>query len=467
MKKEIHKFWFCARVQFWYSKLAPDNQRKAQEAAVFRRVVQRIRRLLVSQETGKPRLWLMVLIALALRLAVMAFLYDEQLSPERDHWRFGYETGRIARSIAQGDGFSSPLFGNTGPTAMLPPVYPYIVAGFFKIFGIYTTASALAILSFQALISALTCLPVYFIAHKSFGGRAALWAGWGWAFFPYAVYFPVERIWGTWLATLLLSLLFLMVLRFEESRGLWTWAGFGLLWALAALTEPVVLSVLLPLTAWCCYRLHKKRAHWAMGVATAALVFAVVIAPWFIRNYEVFHRVIPFRDGFGLALILGAKADTTHWATYHAGVGPWHSDSEWNEFQRLGEPAYMDRERELALASIRNDPSWFEWRSLRRMVFLWTGFWSLDRGYLAQEPLDLANIPVCTALTLLALVGLRRAIKNDPGTALPYLCMLIFFPLIYYITSPEVYYRRPIDPALVVLAAYALISPRRLLAGTM
>ena len=86
-----------------------------------------------------------VVIALALRLAAMAFLYPEQLNPERDHWQFGYETGRIARSIAEGKGFSSPLFEDTGPTAWITPVYPYLVAGIFKIFGVYTKTSALVL----------------------------------------------------------------------------------------------------------------------------------------------------------------------------------------------------------------------------------------------------------------------------------------------------------------------------------
>ncbi|MGB8595973.1 MAG: hypothetical protein WCD48_10735, partial [Candidatus Sulfotelmatobacter sp.] len=67
--------------------------------------------------------WIM-LVALALRLVVMSFLYPERTDPARDHWRCGGEAGRIARSIAQGEGFSNPLFGKTGPTAWLAPVFP-------------------------------------------------------------------------------------------------------------------------------------------------------------------------------------------------------------------------------------------------------------------------------------------------------------------------------------------------------
>src|SRR5271167_5016166 len=72
----------------------------------------------MSSQTNCPSFLLsMVLAALAIRLVVMVFLLPEQLEPQRDHWHFGYEAGRIARSIAQGHGFSSPLFEETGPTA--------------------------------------------------------------------------------------------------------------------------------------------------------------------------------------------------------------------------------------------------------------------------------------------------------------------------------------------------------------
>src|SRR5712691_7220077 len=103
----------------------------------------------------------MVSVALALRLVVMGFAYTIQLDPSRDHWVFGWETGRVARSIATGQGFSSPYSEPTGPTAVIPPIYTYLVAGVFKLFGIYTASSALVILAINNLFSSLTCLPVF------------------------------------------------------------------------------------------------------------------------------------------------------------------------------------------------------------------------------------------------------------------------------------------------------------------
>ena len=400
----------------------------------------------------------MVLVALVIRLVVMVFLLPEQLEPQRDHWHFGYETGRIARSIVQGRGFSSPLFEDTGPTAWMTPVYPYLVAGVFKIFGIYTKASAVVLLSLNAFMSALVCVLVFLIARVSFGERVAKWSGWAWAFCPYGIYFPVERIWETWLATLLLCLLFLITLNLENDHkfpdgiafGLW-----GLLWGLAGLTSPALLSVLPFLAGWVIYRRHRRSQRWFAANLVAAIAFVAIVSPWFIRNYEVFHRIIPFRDSMGLVLRLGTKGSTSYWGPYE--LGPWHNDREWNEFKRLGELGYMDKKKQQAVEFIRANPRWYVWTTMRRAFFLWTGYWSLDRAYLAEEPLDPPNILLCVTLTVLALLGLRRALRTDFSGALPYALVLFSFPLIYYITSPEVYYRRPIDPFFVILAVGAVV----------
>ena len=399
-----------------------------------------------------------VLVAFALRLAVVAFLYPEQLDPSRDHWHFGYETGKIARSIALGKGCSNPLFEDTGPTAWMTPAYPYLVAGVFKIFGIYTKTSALVLLALNALVSALTCIPVFFIARKGFGERVARWSAWAWAFFPYGIYFPAERIWETWLATFLLAVLFLWGLYLEDSASLRDWAGWGMLWGVAAMVSPAVLGVLPFWELWILYRRYQQGLKSVVQVAVASLLFVAVVSPWFIRNYNVFHRFVPFRDNMGIVLLMGTRGSTDYWGPYE--LGPWHNDAEWADFQRLGEFRYMEAKKRYSIDFIRANPGWFAWTSVRRAVFLWTGYWSFERSYLRQEPLDPPNILFSTSFTLLTLLGLRRAFRAGRAIAMPYLLVLFFFPLIYYITSPEVYYRRPIDPIMVVLAVYGVMGWR-------
>lgn len=408
----------------------------------------------------------MVLVGLAIRLAVVGFLYPDQLDPSRNHWHFAFENGKIAYSIVQGHGFGSPLFEYTGPTAWLTPVYPYLIAGVFVIFGTYSKASALVLLSLQALISALTCLPLFFAARKTFGERVGLYSGWAWALFPLGIYWPAERIWATWLATLLLTLLFLLTLHFERPASLGFWIGYGLLWGFTALTDPIVLTVLPVMLGWIAFRLYQQRERWLLPVTVAALTIILSVSPWFIRNYEVFHRFIPFRDGFGLELHLGNNGDTSYWTSASLGsalsekMGPWHNDAEWQKFKHIGEIAYMQESKEKAIAYIRAHPRWFAVVTVRRIVFIWTHFWSFSSYYLAQEPDDPVNVAFSTLFTLLTLVGLRRAFRDSEvrPVAILYALVLLFFPLVFYVTHGEVYYRRQIDPLMVVLAVYGVMG---------
>lgn len=77
-------------------------------------------------------------------------------------------------------------------------------------------------------------------------------------------------------------------------------------------------------------------------MAVSFVGLGLTISPWFIRNYEVFHKFIPFRDNMGMVLRLGIKGNTSPWAAYE--LGPWHNGAEWQQFQSLGELGYMAKE---------------------------------------------------------------------------------------------------------------------------
>src|ERR1700732_3859253 len=73
----------------------------------------------------------MVAAGLAVRLAGISFLYRDWLDPFLlEHWAFG----RVARSLVAGHGFGN-VFADTGPTAVVSPVYVYLLAGVFRLLG--------------------------------------------------------------------------------------------------------------------------------------------------------------------------------------------------------------------------------------------------------------------------------------------------------------------------------------------
>lgn len=408
----------------------------------------------------------MVLVALALRLAVMVFQYPEQLNPVRDHYRFGFEIGRVARSIIQGKGFGNPLFEDTGPTAWMAPVYTYLLAGVFKLFGTYTKASAVVMLSINCAASALNCLPVYFMARKSFGDRVGLWSGWAWAFFPYGIYFPSEMIWPTTVATLMVSLLFMMILYLADTDRLTSWISYGLLWGVTALTEPGVVSILPFISLWACYRLYRDRKRWFPCAVTSSLAFFLVVGPWLVRDYLVFHQFVPIRDNLGMELYDGNSADNSY--LFNKQLYPGTNRAEWDEFKRVGELNYMADKKNQGMEFIRTHRALFLKTTVRRIVYTWTNFWSVDFPRVADEPLDRPNIFFCTLLTILAVLGFRRAYRASRAATIPYAIALFTFPLVYYVTHNEMRYRRPIDPLMVVLATIAIASwrsPKRAILG--
>src|ERR1700691_1853479 len=99
-----------------------------------------------AQRNAMRFLIAVVLFAFFLRLAVMFAISSYRVvNDDTDHFGFGWEMGRVARSLAEGAGFSSPLPLPTGATAIVGPVYPLLLALVFKISGVYSTASAIAI----------------------------------------------------------------------------------------------------------------------------------------------------------------------------------------------------------------------------------------------------------------------------------------------------------------------------------
>src|SRR5437899_8221477 len=78
----------------------------------------------------------MVLIALILRLGVIFVTHTYNFKTGEDSVSFGYEMGRIGRSLASGQGFAMPFNEKSGTTCWEPPLYPFLLGGVFILFGI-------------------------------------------------------------------------------------------------------------------------------------------------------------------------------------------------------------------------------------------------------------------------------------------------------------------------------------------
>lgn len=395
-----------------------------------------------------------ILIALALRLAVIPLDNFENLL-DADHIH-AWEQGNVARALVAGDGFGSPFASNQA-SAIMTPVYPLIVAGFFRLYGVQTAQSVFAIHAFDCLINSLACIPIFLMARRSFGERVGKWAAWLWVFSPYGIYFSAAWAWSTHLLLLCLCWLLYLAQELERSPRLGLWAGFGLLAGFAGLTEPSILMVIPFLMGLAAWRLARAGRQWLLPGVVSSVVMAATISPWLIRDAVVFHRFIPMRDSMGLELWMGNNGSSLRWTSDDK--HPLHDPVELAAYNK-GELAYMDHKADQARSFINDHRQWYAWMCARRAVYLWTGYWSFDARYLALEPTDPENVPFATCLTLLGLTGIYLAWRRRPFEALRLGGVLFLFPMMYYFTHPEPYHMRPLDPLLVILGCYAVLEWR-------
>lgn len=408
----------------------------------------RIRKLATS-------LTVIVIVAFCVRAG---YLWSYQA--HRSHQALGvipflFEPGNIAASLAGGKGFSSPFRVETGATAWLTPVYPFLLAGVLRIFGAGTFASYAVAAGLNIVFSTLTVVPLFFVGRRVGGVAVAACAAWLWAVFPNAIRLPVESMWDSSLAALLAACILWATFELADSRRVWDWYAYGLLWGLALMTSPTLLSLMPFLLGWVVWR--SKRMAWPAVAVGAAILCCV---PWTIRNYHVFHTFIPLRSVVGLTLWLGNHDQSR--GVWPGSLHPINNSVERDRYIELGEIAYMREKKQEALRFMAEHP-WDEARACwYRAVVIWSGGSAHPLGdFIDTNSWSFRGILLFNVLASIgALAGVVILLRTRSAYAIPLAAFPVIFPLIYYITLASARYRHPMDPILLLLAAVALVRSR-------
>jgi 4-amino-4-deoxy-L-arabinose transferase-like glycosyltransferase len=398
----------------------------------------------------RTSLFWIVAMALLLRVGWIVIGHTYQFKAADENFGFGWEMGRIGASIASGQGFSNPFGPATGPTAWEPPLYPYLTAGVFLVFGIYSKASALVLLTCNSFFSSLTCLPIFLIARKIFSEKVAVGSAWAWALLPNVMFWCTRWVWETSLSALLLATIFWLALTLEESGGGRRWFEFGLLWGMAALNSTSLLSFLPAAGLWAWWRCGQRGKRSLGGVVLASVVFFTSITPWLVRNYQVFGRFIFIRDNFGAELRLGngPGADGT-WMEY---LHPTQDVYAMRQYQEMGELAYIAMRKRQAIAFIQADYPRFVGLCIKRLVYFWAG-----TPKASQPPwLSPAKNSLFLASSLLAFWGLGHGLRLRKPRAWLLFWLILLYPAVYYVVFPAPRYRVPIEPEMAILSVLAL-----------
>ena len=263
--------------------------------------------------TTKSRPWQGLLLlgsaALALRVALVLLLAGRADGPRT------YEHGEIAENLLAGRGFSVAFLGQEGPTSQQAPLYPALLAGLYRTFGVGANA-VLAMQLLQCLAGAALAVAVVWLCWSLMPQRRAVgWiAGWGAALYPTHIYMVTHVQVAVWAA---LSLTLLCCTVFSSRWGGRGGAALaGLLGGITMLFEPI-LALALPILALAMWRRAAGQRQPHSLVATRLLLFAgvatLVVSPWVWRNYQVHGEFVFVKSTFGYAFWQGNNAHS--WGT--------------------------------------------------------------------------------------------------------------------------------------------------------
>ena len=404
--------------------------------------------------------------AFLVRVAYITLAHTYRITPFNYHFEFGWETGRVAASVAGGHGYSSPFSGNTGPTAWMVPGFTLLLAGIFKLFGIYSALSAFVILTVNSLFQALTAPLVYEMGARVAGRRNGLWAAWLWALYPGIMQYGVKWVWEMSLSTMLFAAVLVLGMRMRgtgamppEAHRVRDWALFGLLWGAISMTNPTLLLMAPVEGIWILAGLPQRK-NLLRGAALAllsAILSAAVAAPWVVRNELVFHAFIPTRGNFGAEAALA-------WSPEYGGV-PWgatvptvEAAPEHQLYARMGELAYVRMRGQLAKQWARQNPAYF-WKCVALRIYMfWVSVPHLAGGHAAAE--YFREFAHCFS-SLCGILGLILAVRLRLPAAGLFAWAVVLLPAVYYLITVGARFRNPLEPIFAILTVYLFQQAER------
>lgn len=371
-------------------------------------------------------------LSFLLRLAFVLKTGTGGLSPDSYDWM------ATAWSIASGHGFGG---------SWRPPGYAFYLAGVFFIFG----KSVMAAKFFNVLLGTATVLLVYLTAKTLFGTRTARITAVLLSFYPYLIAYTGDLLSETFL-TFMLAASMCLITRAAEKPAWRNLAAAGVVMGLTALTKSVVLPFFLLACAWLWWRTGSFRAGFLTGVFTL-----LAILPWTTRNYLHYDKTYvmpvstPWFSLYASSCDEALLNETTGDILKGPGIKPVDQFLP-PDFEYAASLPLLERDkycREKALGWIRDNPGRFARLTRLRLVHFWRLY-----PMIAYRREKIAAMCTAGLYLPLAAAGFLLSLSNFRKTSL-LLALFISYTAVHLFFAVTLRYRVPMDPYLIILAAYA------------
>jgi len=343
------------------------------------------------------------------------------------------------------------------------PGYPILLAPIFLVAG--DDASVMWARAQSAAFGTLSVAGVYWLGRRLFDGRVARTAAWIAALYPGAVATSALVLSESPFCPLMLAHLLLWI-------GAWRAKSPGRTAILAVAGGFVAGAAVLVRPSWLLFvpfavvvglvACHSRARQIAVGAAMLSGI-AVVMAPWWIRNFRAVGRFVPTTLQVGASLYDGLNPHAT--GASNMALADAISLDEYRRSERAdragGVPFEYRLDRRLRAESIawaRAHPGRVLQLAVVKLGRMWN-FWPNERAF-SRWYVGMPLLLTYTPILLLGMFGAGRTI----GWGFPYmLCWLpaVYFSLLHMVFVSSIRYRQPAMLTWIVLAAAALLIQSR------
>ena len=387
----------------------------------------------------------------------------------------GAEMSTIAEHLVSGRGFASPYLPpeQATPTTVSPPLYVWLMAGTYELFGIKSFTSRLLLQLLNIAFHCGTLIVLFHFCQRTLSALAARTFAVLYSLHPHLIYLP-SNIWETSLTTLLLSLI-LYIATFHlaqyKARGL---TLFGVLLGITSLSNPAW-TISYPFICLLPFLLQRNRPLIAPALRALPLItlaFTLVASPWVYRNYLVTGEFIFVRGMTGPEWFKGNNEFSggghgDGFVRYYLLANV--AEDERQKLATLGEQGYNDHTMQAALDFIREHPQNFALLTAKRILMWWTGDLDATRWYYEQRNSSFLTgsgsshyfllgllLTLSGAVTsLFAFAGLYH-IQRPRRRLWALYVYLILLPLPFYLIVAGFRYQSALMPFLLIPASHAV-----------
>ncbi|HNS32646.1 MAG TPA: glycosyltransferase family 39 protein [bacterium] len=315
-----------------------------------------------------------------------------------------------------------------------PPLYPLVASVFY-----YMKLNLAGIRIFQAVISALTVPVIYLSGKKVFSRKAGMMAGILSVFYPFFIFYNGFLLTETLFIFLVTVSVYLLI---SLDNSAWKSIRAGIAMGLTGLCRPTM-QAYLPLALLLIAFLKEPLLFRAKKIFLILFFFSLMLSPWIIRNYLVFHRFIPGTTMGGYVFWEGNNPESDG--------GPCHNFPE--NIMSVEETERDKLFYKMTFEVIRENPRRFLWLLQNKFKRFWN---VIPNASDFTKPLYRITSVMSFGIMLpFFVLGFFASLKNRKAWFMHIL--IIFFTVFHMVFLASIRYRVAIEPFYIIFAVYGFL----------